>query len=196
MNTVGTICQRSVVTIDSDCSIQDAAQQMREHHVGALVVVADEQSLSANACRVCGVITDRDLTVEALARGLDPQAISVGALISGKAVAVPEQASVSEAIAVMRQEGVRRVLVTGAQRQLCGILSLDDVMGALSEELGDLAESMRRGLARESLTRRPLESDGAVPVQVPLEALSGPWRAVAALAGSGATSTTAAGLGL
>ena len=181
MNPVGTICQRSVVTIDSDCCIQEAAQQMREHHVGALVVIADERSLGANASRVCGVITDRDLTLEALARGLDPQAITVGALISGKAVAVPEQASVSEAIAVMRQEGVRRVLVTGAQRQLSGILSLDDVMGALAEELGDLAESMRRGLARESLTRRPLEGDGAVPVQVPLEALARPWRAVAAM---------------
>jgi len=186
MNTIGSICQRLVVTVDSDCSVQEAAQLMREHHVGALVVTAEEEGLTANATRVSGVITDRDLAVEALARGLDPQTITVGSLISGKAVAIPAQASVAEAIAVMRQEGVRRVLVTGPQRQLSGMLSLDDVVGALAEELGDLAESMRRGLARESLTRRPLEGNGQGAVQVPLEALSGPWRAMAALTGPGA----------
>jgi hypothetical protein len=110
----------------------------------------------------------------------------VGTLISGKAVAVPGQASVAEAIAVMRQEGVRRILVTGPQRQLMGILSLDDVVGALAEDLGDLADAMRRGLARESLTRRPLDGNGLGLVQVPLEALSGPWRAVAAIGHSAA----------
>lgn len=188
MNTIGTICQRSVVTIDCDCSIQEAAQLMRQRHVGALVVTAEEEGLTANSTRVCGVITDRDLTVEAMARGLDPQAITVGALISGKAVAVPAQASVSEAIAVMRQEGVRRVLVTGPQRQLSGIASLDDVVGALAEELGDLAESMRRGLTRESMIRRPLEGNGQVPVEVPAEAMSGPWRAMMALSGPAGTS--------
>lgn len=186
MNTIGSICQHPVVTIDADCSIQEAAQHMREHHVGALVVTSQEEGMGANSTRVCGVITDRDLAVEALARGLDPQAITVSTLISGKAVAVPAQASVAEAIAVMRQEGVRRLLVTGAQRQLSGILSLDDVVGALAEELGDLAESMRRGLARESLTRRPLEGNGQSSVQVPLEALSGPWRMAATLSASGA----------
>lgn len=179
MNTVGSICQRIVVTIDSDCSVQDAAQQMREHHVGALVVTTEEEGMSPNGSRVCGVITDRDLAVEALARGLDPQAISVGTLISGKAVAIPAQAAVADAITLMRSEGVRRLLVTGPQRQLTGILSLDDVVGAVAEELGDLAESMRRGLARESLLRRPLDNQGPALVQVPMESLSGPWRVAA-----------------
>jgi CBS domain-containing protein len=186
MNNIGALCQHPVVTIDSDCSIQEAAQHMREHHVGALVVTTEEQGLTANAMRVCGVITDRDLAVEALARGLDPQEISVGTLISGKAVAVPAQASVSDAIGVMRQEGVRRLLVTGAQRQLTGILSLDDVVGALAAELGEVAESMRRGLAREALTRRPLGDPGPVSVQVPLESLPGPWRSLAASNANGA----------
>lgn len=180
MNTVGSICQRQVVTIDSDCSVQEAAQQMREHHVGALIVTTEEEGMTPNGSRVCGVITDRDLTVEALARNLDAQAITVGTLISGKAVAIPAQASVAEAISLMRSEGVRRLLVTGQQRQLSGMLSMDDVVGALADELGDLAESMRRGLARESLMRRPLEGNGSGLVQVPAESLAGPWRAVAA----------------
>ena len=68
MNNIGALCQLPVVTIDSDCSIQEAAQHMREHHVGTLVVTTEEQGLTANAMRVCGVITDRDLAVEALAQ--------------------------------------------------------------------------------------------------------------------------------
>lgn len=182
MNTIGSICQRLVVTVDSDCSVQEAAQLMREHHVGALVVTAEEEGLTANATRVSGVITDRDLAVEALARGLDPQTITVGSLISGKAVAIPAQASVAEAISLMRSEAVRRLLVTGPQRQLSGILSMDDVVSAVAEELNDLAESMRRGLARESLMRRPLDGQGQTLVQVPMEALSGPWRTSVATA--------------
>lgn len=178
MNTIGSICQRQVFTIDESCSVQDAAQQMREHHVGALVVITDNEGTGPNASRVCGVVTDRDLTVEALARGLDAQAISVGALTSGKAVAIPGQASVAEAISLMRSEGVRRLLVTGNQRQLAGIVSLDDIVGALADELGELADSMRRGISREALTRRPIGGDGTAFVQVPVEALAGPWQAV------------------
>ena len=38
MNTIGAICQGSIITIDETCSVQEAAQLMRRHHVGALVV--------------------------------------------------------------------------------------------------------------------------------------------------------------
>jgi len=176
MNTIGSVCQRQVVTIDDAASVQEAAQLMREHHVGALVVTTAEEGMSPNATRVCGVVTDRDLTVEALARALDAQSITVGALTSGKAVAIPGQASVSDAISLMRSEGVRRLLVTGPQRQLAGIISMDDIVSALAEELGELAESMRRGISREALLRRPLGLDGNGVVQVPVEALAVPWK--------------------
>jgi CBS domain-containing protein len=179
MNTIGTVCQGQIVTIDEGSSAQEAAQLMRRHHVGALVVTAAEEGTSANSTRVSGVITDRDLTIEALARGLDAQTITVGALTTGKAVAINHQSSLSDAISLMRSEGVRRLLVTGSQRELMGLISMDDIVGALAEELNEVADSMRRGIARESLLRRPLGSsanDGMGGVQVPIESLAVPWK--------------------
>ena len=183
MNTIGAICQGPIITIDETCSVQEAAQLMRRHHVGALVVTMAEEGTSANATRVCGVITDRDLTIEALARGLDAQAITVGALTSGKAVAISQQSGLSDAISLMRTEGVRRLLVTGSQRELIGLISMDDIVSALADELNEVADSMRRGIARESVLRRPLGmlgTDGAGGVQVPIESLAVPWKPASA----------------
>ena len=193
MNTIGSICQHPVITLDESCSLQEAAQLMRQHHVGALVLTTDNEAeggtLSGPATRVCGVVTDRDLAVEGVARGLDPQEITVGAICSGKAVAIAAAASVSDAVTLMRSEGVRRLLVTGPQRQLMGLVSLDDIVAALADELGDLAESMRRGVARETLTRRPLDGEAPGVVQVPMEALAGAWPSVLPGAGFSATAS-------
>jgi CBS domain-containing protein len=83
----------------------------------------------------------------------------------------------------MRTEGVRRLLVTGSQRELIGLISMDDIVSALADELNEVADSMRRGIARESVLRRPLGmlgSDGVGGVQVPIESLAVPWKPASA----------------
>ena len=58
---IATVCQRQVVTINAGASLREAALLMRERHVGALVVTD-----SAQTPRALGVVTDRDLAIEAL----------------------------------------------------------------------------------------------------------------------------------
>jgi len=163
---IGSICTRDVVTVDASATLQQAARLMREHHVGALLVVVDAQS----GQQVAGIVTDRDLVVEAMARGVPADSVRVGALVGKPLVAIAETASLDEAIAMLQSEGVRRLLVATTEGALAGIVSLDDVLDAIAARMVALAEAMHRGIARESAQRGPIG-----PAQ-PLHAIQIPTR--------------------
>lgn len=155
---IGDICTRDVVVADRANSLQQAAVLMRERHVGALVVTGDV----GDGIQVLGVVTDRDLVVEAMARGADAARTEIGQIASPKAAAMPASASVGEAIAKMKELGVRRLLVSSEDGQLCGVVSIDDLLAALGHEMAELAHALRRGIDRESAERKPLA--GAAPL--------------------------------
>ena len=149
---VGDICTREVILADRSASLQQAATLMRENHVGMLLVTAN----AGEGMQVIGLVTDRDVVVEAVARGLDVTQTEVGRLASGKLAAVPATAAIDEAISVMKERGVRRLLVSGEAGQLHGVVSLDDVLGALGHEMAELAHAVRKGIEQESAARQPL----------------------------------------
>jgi CBS domain-containing protein len=109
-------------TVTAETTIRDAAGIMERADVGDLLVVEGEQ--------LRGIVTDRDITVRAVARGLDPTA-EVRQVLTPSAVSVSPMATVAEAIAVMRDNDVRRVPVVEAGRPI-GIVSLGDL--AVSRE--------------------------------------------------------------
>ena len=147
---IASICQRPVITIESDASLREAAASMRENHVGALVVTDALES-----SRVAGVVTDRDLAIEVLAAGLDASAIRIGQLVKGALVSVPGSGSLQDAVIAMEEGGVRRLLVTDGGGRVIGFLSSDDVLDAVAAELGGLARALRSGIARENAERAP-----------------------------------------
>jgi CBS domain-containing protein len=142
---IGSLCTRRVVTIDEDGTLGQAAMLMREHHVGALVVTAR----TAQGLRIGGLVTDRDLVIEVLARGLDPAAGRIGELASTDIASVCEDDDLTQAIAAMQRAGVRRLLVTDAEQRLSGIVSLDDLVHACASQFTGLADVIRAGLDRE-----------------------------------------------
>ena len=142
---IGQICSREVVFTGRDATAKHAAQLMREHHVGSIVVV-DE----ANGRRMpAGIVTDRDIVVAVLALGLNPDAIQVGDVMNRELLAVRENAGVAETIELMRVKGVRRVPVTYAAGALVGIVAADDVLSLLAEEMSALATMVSREHKRE-----------------------------------------------
>jgi CBS domain-containing protein len=147
--TIATICRREVITINSGASLRDAAILMREHHVGALVVTVE----SAGHEQAVGLITDRDLAIEILARDLDPSDIKVGQLASRKLASVPDTAGIGHAVSIMQSAGVRRLLVTEHEGRLAGFVSADDLLEALAGQLSVLAGALRSGIAREGAER-------------------------------------------
>jgi predicted transcriptional regulator len=167
---VGDICTREVVLADRGATLQQAASLMREHHVGLLIITEK----SAEGLQITGIVTDRDVVVEAVARGMDVTKTEVGRLESEKLAALASDAAIDEAIDMMKERGVRRLLVSGEDGKLHGVVSLDDVLGALGHEMAELAHAVRKGIDRETAEREPLAPPPQAqrPLHIPAYAFS------------------------
>lgn len=148
---IGQICRRPVVTVRASDDLVAAAQQMREHHVGYLIVA--ELEPASRRLRPVGVITDRDIVVAVVAKDVEPGILAVGDVMTADPVVVRDDASLSTVIAEMRAIGVRRMPVVDAEGMLVGVVSLDDILEMLAEELGNIAGSIRHGQRLESTLR-------------------------------------------
>ena len=147
---VGELCNRDVVILRREDTILAAAKLMRQHHVGD-VVVADD---SSGFRRPVGIITDRDVVIEIMATELDQKVITVGDIMTGGLVTVKESLGVFEAIQYMRTKAVRRLPVVDEQGALVGILTLDDLLQLLSEELVAIARLIAHQQQKETQDRR------------------------------------------
>jgi CBS domain-containing protein len=164
---IASICQREIVTLAADASLREAACSMREHHVGALVVTD-----ATAPARVVGVITDRDLAIDVLAQGLNANGMCVGQLVHGSAIAVSGNASLQQAVAAMESGGVRRLLVTGEDGRVIGLVSVDDLVDAIAAEVTGLARALHSGIARENVERPAVAPEPVDrPVFLPLGTL-------------------------
>jgi len=136
---VGEVCNREVVIVDRQDSILDAARLMRHLHVGNVVVVRDRRSGRVPV----GILTDRDIVVEMLAREVDLEAVSIGDAMSFELVTAREEDDLDDTIETMRLHGVRRIPVVNGQGGLEGIFSLDDYIELLAERFGSLAQLIK-----------------------------------------------------
>lgn len=125
---VGRICCREVELCDLQESVQSAAERMRERRVGSLVVVDEGR-------RPVGLLTDRDVTIRVVAAGRDARGTRVQDVMTMEPSTIRDDETVESAVSLMRAKGVRRVPVVDASGQLVGILTLDDVLDLLAEEL-------------------------------------------------------------
>ncbi|MDP1707992.1 MAG: CBS domain-containing protein [Gammaproteobacteria bacterium] len=142
---IGELCSRAVVFVRREDSVREAAQLMRQHHVGNVLVV-DEK----DAQRVpVGILTDRDIVVEVVAKNVDLDKVSVGDIMSFELASARDTDGVFETIQLMRMKGVRRLPVVNASGGLVGILALDDIIELLAEELSALAKLISREQAQE-----------------------------------------------
>jgi CBS domain-containing protein len=146
----GEICNREVVVTHRDTSLFDAAKLMRDYHVGSLVVVVDRHPDRVPV----GILTDRDLIVAVIAKNLDLRSVDVGEVMSAELFTVREQDSIAEVLRLMRERGVRRVPVVTPSGALAGIVTIDDVLDIVAEELGDIVRTIGRERWRESSARR------------------------------------------
>ena len=149
---IGELCSREVIVIYSKDSVADAARLMREHHVGSLVVIEREDGAEGGP-RPVGMFTDRDVAVGVVALGLDPEKTLVEAVMRPGVAVLRESDGVGRAVALMRDQGVRRLPVTDASGRLVGLLAADDLLDLLAGEMSDLAVTASRGIGRETRER-------------------------------------------
>jgi len=147
---IGEICSREVIFVGKNDSVATAARLMREHHIGSLVVVDKRGDKNVPV----GMFTDRDVTVGVVALDLSPAESAVGDVMSPGLSSVREDAGVAETVALMQQEGVRRLPVVNAAGGLVGLIAADDLLQLLSEEMSALAGIIFREERREKQLRR------------------------------------------
>jgi CBS domain-containing protein len=147
---VGELCNREVVIAEKTLSVVGAAQLMRKHHVGDLVVVEERGGLK----QPVGIVTDRDIVVEVVAAGVNPDALKVGDIMGPEVATVRESEGLFEALRYMRDKGVRRMPVVDSTGGLVGILTLDDLLSLLAEEMTELAKLVSHERQREATVRK------------------------------------------
>ncbi|MFC5476607.1 CBS domain-containing protein [Massilia suwonensis] len=132
---ISDICTVQTISCNRDETVQGAAFLMRKHHVGDLVVVdgSDDTAIPV------GIVTDRDIVVSVVALGLDPASLQVGDIMSDDLLTCREEDDVYQTIEHMRVRGIRRVPVVNRHGGLAGIVSADDLLEFLAEEMGDLS---------------------------------------------------------
>lgn len=135
----GELCTRQVVTARPDESVVVAARRMTEHEVGDVVVIDD----AGGVARPIGIVTDRDLVTRVLVRP-DPLAVVLRDLVDAPLVTADVDDDVDVVLARMRRHAVRRVPIVDATGALQGILTLDDLVGWVSEQLQDMATLLER----------------------------------------------------
>ena len=113
------VMSATVETVPSDTSLVEATQRMARADIGD-VLVAD----SGGPRR--GIVSDRDIAIRVVAEGQDPRSIRVGDVMS-PAVSVGSNATVEEAMEVMRRHDIRRIPVVDPSGRPIGVISLGDL---------------------------------------------------------------------
>ncbi|MDX1253294.1 MAG: CBS domain-containing protein [Gammaproteobacteria bacterium] len=147
---IGEICNRDVVFAYRNMAIPEIAQLMRNHHVGDLVVVEEKNGKRIPA----GIITDRDIVIELVAKGADVNTVTASDIMSPELVTARESEGVFETIQLMRLKGVRRIPIVDNGGGLAGIVSVDDLFDLLAQEMNELARLISREQIREVKTRK------------------------------------------
>ena len=130
--TVRDVMTTNLVTCSSSAPVKDAAGYMRDRDIGDVLVVDDGS--------VCGIVTDRDIVVRAVADGRSADGTPVGEVCSPELATVPADADTDEAALLMRRHAIRRLPVVDGD-EVVGIVSLGDL--AVREDpnsaLGDIS---------------------------------------------------------
>ena len=134
--------------IPHNATVQEAAKMMRDYDVGLLPVTENG--------RMIGTVTDRDITVRAVANGGDTGRIPVSKAMTTSLVYTFEDTDVSEAAQLMEDRHVRRLIVANRARQPVGVVSLGDLARTRDNEV--LAMEVLREVSRPGPQTAPRQT--------------------------------------
>lgn len=138
----------AVAVVEPETTALVVAQLMRQHHIGALVVVD-----ALEKTRPVGIVTDRDLVLELMAEGLDPAVFTAGDIMSVNLVTATPEMDAADAVQLMKTNRLRRLVIANDEGQLVGIVTMEDVLEVFTRELANLTEGIVGARDREAKER-------------------------------------------
>jgi CBS domain-containing protein len=112
------VMAKDPTTMPADTPLIDAARSMKEKQIGDVIVLDGD--------KMCGVVTDRDIVVRAIAEGRDPGDTKLDDVCTHDVITLPPDATVDEAVKLMREKAIRRIPIEEDGKPI-GIVSLGDV---------------------------------------------------------------------
>lgn len=130
--------QRSLLTVESDASVLEAAEVMNDHKVGSVVVMSGD--------RMAGILTERDILTRVVASRKDPAATKVGEVMTRSVLTCRPGTKLNEARLVMRERRIRHLPVIEKDRVM-GMISLGDLNNAEHDILVETIHTMEAYIA-------------------------------------------------
>lgn len=137
------LCFKSVITVSKDTSLEDAAKKMKNERVGVLVV-------TDRTFKAVGIVTDRDIVLGGIAEGKSMN-VPVSEIMTTDVLHVPKNTGVADVIDKMERREVRRAVVVEKNGRPCGLVSTDDLLQLLGNELHSLGNLVGRQVIGEGL---------------------------------------------
>jgi CBS domain-containing protein len=124
-------------SVTPDTTVLEVAEVMDQEDIGSVPVVEGD--------RLAGIVTDRDITVRAVARGKDPRGMPVREITTREVVTVSPDEDLSEALKLMASYQVRRIPVVDDEERLVGVVAQADVaLEAKEKAVGEMVESISK----------------------------------------------------
>ena len=120
MDEIGDFMSSPALTIDSESTVQEAAQYMHSHNIGSVVVSKFDKPI--------GIVTERDLTQKVVAGGLDPDSTQITEIMTEKLQTMDRYLPIDEANEFMHKNKIRHLVIT-EEDKIVGMLSVKDLVG-------------------------------------------------------------------
>ncbi|WP_129645742.1 CBS domain-containing protein [Peristeroidobacter agariperforans] len=144
------LCVLDVACCHKETTVAEAARLMRQHHTGDLIVIDESDGVR----EPLGILTDRDIVMEVIAKGRDLDRTQVSQVMAVPLVVASGSENVATAIDRMRTHGVRRLPIVDDDGAVLGIITLDDLYRVLAEHTAALTAIVAKEQTRESRGRR------------------------------------------
>ncbi|NGZ10738.1 MAG: CBS domain-containing protein [Nitrospira sp. LK70] len=136
--TIASKIVRRVATIDANKSVLEAAELMTEEFIGSVVVT--------NASGIRGLFTERDLMMNVVGRGKDPEKVKIKDVLTGDSIRVSPNDSAGRCLDLMKEHRCRHLLVFEGD-EFVGIVSLRDMVTLLIDEKEELIQHLEHYIA-------------------------------------------------
>ncbi len=133
---LGNLCRREIICVNRGATVEEVAKLMEEKNIGSIIVVEERKPM--------GIVTDRDILLRVINRGLDPKRTSVADVMTKQIVTLREDIGLFEALQHVKGKGIRRFPIVDAKGNLQGIMTLDDVIYLLGKEMADMASIIEK----------------------------------------------------
>ncbi|MGH7800700.1 MAG: CBS domain-containing protein [Thermodesulfobacteriota bacterium] len=133
---LGNMCRKKIVCVNAGRKVKEAAKLMEQKNIGSVIVVGGGKPV--------GIVTDRDILLRVVNKGLDPEKTSVDKVMTKKIVTLREDMGLFEALEKTKKKGIRRFPIVDTKGKLQGIMTLDDILYLLGKEMANVSSIIER----------------------------------------------------